>query len=167
MNKTRILIVDDEEDLRDVLAYQLKPLAAEIMTAENGRVAFELVKKNAFSVILSDISMPEMNGLEFLAQLRQAGFETPFVILTGFGDKTKAIEALRLGAFDFIDKPWDPEKLRETVRNALEHAALVQNLEAELGKAFADLKTADGLKNVEKSLLLMKAYKRQTRHKVG
>jgi DNA-binding NtrC family response regulator len=167
MSTARILIVDDEEDLRDVLTYQLHPLGAEIVTAENGRVGLELAKKTLFSAILSDISMPELSGLEFLAQLRKDGIETPFVILTGFGDKTKAVEALRLGAFDFLDKPWEPEKLRQTLKTAMEHGALLQSLEAELDKAFSDAKTAESLKNVQKSILLMKAYKKQIGQKVG
>jgi DNA-binding NtrC family response regulator len=167
MSPNKILIVDDEEDLRDVLTYQLKPLGVQITTAENGRLGLELAKTGDFGAILSDISMPEMNGLEFLAQLREAGFETPFVILTGFGDKAKAVEALRLGAFDFLDKPWEPEMLRQALQSALEHATLLQGLEQELQKAMQENKSIEHLRTMEKSILLMKEYRKQLRQKAG
>lgn len=132
MSEFRLLIVDDEEDLRDVLAHQLKALGAEIETAENGRVALEKVKSNQYDAILSDISMPEMNGLELLSRIREAGIDTPFVFITGYGDKVKAVEALRLGAFDFLEKPWEPERLRSAVRSALDYGSKLRGLAADL-----------------------------------
>lgn len=164
MEKARILIVDDEEDLRDVLAHQLRGLNATIDTAENGRTALGLAKQNWYDAILSDISMPEMSGLEFLAGLREKGVDSPFVFLTGFGDKSKALEALRLGAFDFMEKPWEPETLRTTMGKAVELGLRLRNLDAELEQILAGFQNItpqqrNELKSVQKSILLMKIHR--------
>jgi DNA-binding NtrC family response regulator len=164
MGTARILIVDDEEDLRDVLAHQLKPLGAEIVMAENGRQALDLVREHWFDTILSDISMPEMTGLEFLSRMRALGRETPFVILTGFGDKAKAVEALRLGAFDFMEKPWEPEQLRRTMSQAIELGSRLRDIEEELEGVLAGFKNAsdeqrEKVRSIQRSLILMKVHK--------
>lgn len=165
----RILVVDDEEDLRDVLSYQLKPLGVIVETAENGRIGLELAKKNGYCAILSDISMPEMSGLDFLAGLRKEGVETPFVILTGFGDKVKAVEALRLGAFDFLEKPWEPEKLRQSLKKAVEHGKLLREIEGDVKAAIDELGESvnDETVSARKKILLMKAIKKQSSKKAG
>jgi DNA-binding NtrC family response regulator len=164
MEKKRLLIVDDEEDLRDILAHQLKQLGAEIVLAENGRVALELVKAEKFDAVLSDISMPEMTGLEFLAGVRAFECQTPFVILTGFGDKSKAVEALRLGAFDFMEKPWDPDQLRRTINDAMELGVRMRSIEDELDAVLAGFRNIseeqrNQLRLVQRSLLMMKLHK--------
>lgn len=164
VDKARILIVDDEEDLRDVLAYQLRSLDAEIVMAASGRAALEAVKNSNFDAILSDISMPEMNGLEFLAQLRALGFETPFVFLTGFGDKAKAVEALRLGAFDFLEKPWEPEQLRNTMSKAIALGSQLHGFENDLERlleGFGNLteEQRQKVRSVQKALLVMKVHR--------
>lgn len=164
MSDTRILIVDDEEDLRDVLSHQLKGLGAKIELAENGRVALEKVASTWYDAILSDISMPEMNGLELLHGLRSLSLEIPFVILTGFGDKAKAVEALRLGAFDFLEKPWEPESLRRTMGRAIELGLRLRDLERELDEILAGFENVpeesrEKVRKIQKSLLLMKLHK--------
>jgi DNA-binding NtrC family response regulator len=164
MSDTRILIVDDEEDLRDVLSHQLRGLGAKIELAENGRVALEKVASTWYDAILSDISMPEMNGLELLHGLRSRSLEIPFVILTGFGDKAKAVEALRLGAFDFLEKPWEPESLRRTMGRAIELGLRLRDLERELDEILAGFENVpeesrEKIRKIQKSLLLMKLHK--------
>jgi DNA-binding NtrC family response regulator len=167
MSKARILIVDDEEDLRDVLEHQLKPLGCSIELAVNGREAFAKVEAARFDAILSDISMPEMNGLEFLAKVRERGIDTPFVILTGFGDKAKAVEALRLGAFDFLEKPWEPELLRATMKSAVDLGSMMRELDSDMEKMLETMKNASEeqrqqvrkMRDVQRSLLLMRIHK--------
>ncbi len=119
MHKT-LLIVDDEIDVRDTLAETLKTLGAEIYLAKDGIEALEIVKNNKIMAIISDVNMPNMKGTELLKSIRDLGFLTPFVILTAYGDKKMALEALRLGAFDFVDKPWSCEKLFSVTQKILE-----------------------------------------------
>jgi len=116
----KILIVDDEPDVQDVLADHLKSLGAQLSFASDGVVALDLLKKEAFDIVLCDIAMPNMNGLELLAEVRHHCLPATFVMLTGFGDREKILKALRLGAIDFLDKPFDSEKLKSTITNLIE-----------------------------------------------
>ncbi|MBL7542444.1 MAG: response regulator [Bdellovibrionaceae bacterium] len=115
-----LLIVDDEAVTRTVLCEYLRGLDVQIFVAHDGAEALEIVKKNKITAVLSDISMPKMKGTELLQQMRSLGYLTPFVILTAFGDKRTALEALRLGAFDFIGKPPERERLISVTRKILE-----------------------------------------------
>jgi FixJ family two-component response regulator len=119
MEKT-LLIVDDELEILETLVDSLDTLGAKIYTARNGQEALEIVKSKKIMVILSDVNMPTMKGTDFLKQVRALGLLTPFVILTAYGDKKMALEALRLGAFDFIDKPWSHEKLFSVLEKSFE-----------------------------------------------
>lgn len=117
--KSRLLIVEDDSDIRELLKYFLKDFVDEIVEAENGKRGLELVKTQEFDTILSDIEMPEMNGLKFLAYVRSLGKMTPFVVLTAHGDHSRALEALSLGAFDFITKDSKKKIFVESVCAAL------------------------------------------------
>lgn len=158
MGQTKILIVDDEEDLREVLEYQLSSLGAKIVLAANGREAFQLIQSSRFDAILSDITMPEMTGLDLLARVRGAGFDMPFVILTGFGDKTKAVEALRLGAFDFLEKPWDQETLVSTMRIAVEYGEKLRLLGEEMENLANTMAAAGNQSSSERAQSLSQMY---------
>jgi len=116
----RLLIVDDETDIREILRESLSDHVDLIFDAGNGEEALEKLKTVSVHAILSDINMPKMNGLEFLRNLRKMGKSTPFIVLTGFGDKQMAIEALRLGAFDFLEKPWKETDIIDVVDRAVE-----------------------------------------------
>ncbi len=169
----RILIVDDEADLREILVEQISTLkideglvgstlgSLQIDTAENGAVALKMATTNWYDAILSDINMPQMSGLEFLAELRASGFDTPLVFLTAFGDKGKAIEALRLGAMDFMDKPWKADELRRVMGQALGFGYRLRDLEDELERTIAGLgsipeEKRKQLRLIHRSLLLMR-----------
>ncbi len=115
-----LLIVDDEADIREVIKDTLINLDLHIDEAENGLEAKRLLETRTYDAILSDVNMPKMNGIEFLKYVRSENISTPFVILTAYGDKDLAIQALKLGAFDFIDKPWDLENMVQTVLKALD-----------------------------------------------
>lgn len=119
----RLLVVDDEEQLLEILVAELGelelPRGFQISTAKNGADALELIGKHPFEAVLTDIMMPVMSGLEFLHHARAAGHELPVIFLTGAINKDKAIEALRLGAFDILEKPWDREQLAHAVIQAL------------------------------------------------
>ncbi|HEY1079058.1 MAG TPA: response regulator [Bdellovibrio sp.] len=117
--KSRLLIVEDDSDIRELLKHFLKEFVDEIVEAENGSAALEYVKTQEFDTILSDIEMPQMNGLKFLAYVRSLGQMTPFVVLTAHGDHSRALEALSLGAFDFISKDSKKKMMIESVCAAL------------------------------------------------
>jgi DNA-binding NtrC family response regulator len=115
----RLLIVDDEADIREVLRESLASHVDLIFEASNGLEALERLKTNSVHAILSDVNMPKMTGLELLKTLRARGDETPFIVLTGFGEKKMVVEALRLGAFDFLDKPWKETDIIDVVERAI------------------------------------------------
>jgi YesN/AraC family two-component response regulator len=115
-----LLIVDDEPFLRDLLASKLQVFGAKILTAENGQVALDIIKNNQIDAVLTDIEMPVMTGIELLVKIRELGLLTPVVILTGVGDQATTLTALRLGATDFLDKPFDSKVIHDVMAKALE-----------------------------------------------
>jgi DNA-binding NtrC family response regulator len=131
-----LLIVDDEPDLVEVLQTVLGGVATEIRTASNGREALQIVREGGIDAIISDVNMPLMNGLQFLAEVRHLSMETPFVIISAFGDKANLLEALRLDATDFIDKPFSRDQVRKVVSQALEVGVALRNIQGELDLIF-------------------------------
>ena len=116
----KLLIVDDESDLLDIITDYLRNDVADIHRASNGLEALEKIRKESFDAVLSDINMPKMTGMELLTNIRKEGFLTPFIILTGYGDKKSAIDALKLNAYDFLEKPCDPIQIVQIVTKAIE-----------------------------------------------
>lgn len=163
-----LLIVDDEPGITHILNLLLKKHISQIKVASNGREALELVKAEHFDAVVTDINMPEMNGLDFLANVRYLGLETPFVILTAFADKENTREALRLGATDFVDKPFEPENIISILRKTVELGQLQKMIEAETEQMYnssnlpADAKIR--LRKIKQSIMMLKAsysiYKR-------
>ncbi len=139
-NKCSLLIVDDEADLRDLIAELCRELTDDVTTASDGVEALDLIRKKKFHAILSDINMPRMNGLQLLAEIRALGLDTPFIILSAYGDKKNTVEALRLGAADFIDKPFDDEKLLQTLAVSLDVGIALEDAKKELTVVAEDLK---------------------------
>lgn len=136
--KGSILLIDDEEDLLEILVRVLKPLGAEIYTATNGKQALEIISTGKIDVVLSDINMPIMNGLELLAILRSRGNEIPFIFLTGNADLDKAIEAMRLGAIDLLTKPFGREVLLQKMSKALEYGLALKEIELEIAEFYEE-----------------------------
>lgn len=122
----KILIIDDEAAIRGALKEILEYESFEVSEAEDGISALKIVDKEQFDLIFCDIKMPKMDGLEVLEKLKEKGIETPVVIITGHGTVDTAVEALKKGAYDFIQKPLDLNRVLVTVRNASNQTALVQ-----------------------------------------
>ena len=137
--KATLLIAEDEEDLRDNYAALLEPLGIEMLMAANGREAFNLLQTNMVHAVLSDISMPDVNGMELLRLTRENDCDVPFLFVSAYGDRQNTLEALRLGANDFIDKPFKASELREKVQWAIELDLLVRKVEQELELATKNL----------------------------
>ena len=116
----KIIVIDDERSIRTTLKDILEFEGHTIVAAENGAVGFDAIQKEHFDVIFSDIKMPEMDGIELLSKLKETGVETPIVMISGHGDIETAVDCIRNGAFDFIEKPVGLNRLLATLRNALE-----------------------------------------------
>ena len=122
----KILIIEDEEQIRRVL---LRVLSDEdknfdVKEAVDGKEGLSFIKKENFDLILCDIKMPKMDGIEVLQEAKKIKFSSPFIMLTGHGNIDTAVEAMKLGAYDFISKPPDLNRLITAVRHALENKSL-------------------------------------------
>jgi DNA-binding NtrC family response regulator len=126
----KILVIDDERAIRNTLKEILEFEGYTVDVAENGRAGLERALAGAYDLIFTDIKMPEMDGMEFLHAyhegMAQHGEEAPVVVITGHGSVDSAVDALKGGAFDFIQKPLDLNRLLVTSKHALEHKSLVQ-----------------------------------------
>ncbi len=118
---TKILIIEDEEPIRRVLVKILteENSAFVLSEAEDGKQGIKLINDEEFDLILCDIKMPKMDGLEVLEQAKKSGISTPFIMLTGHGNVETAVHAMKIGAYDFIPKPPDLNRLLISVRNAI------------------------------------------------
>jgi two-component system nitrogen regulation response regulator NtrX len=121
----KILIIDDERSIRNTMKDILEFEKHKVSLAENGRAGLDVALSNSFDLIFSDIKMPEMDGIEFLEQLKSKDVDTPVVMISGHGSIETAVECIKKGAFDFIEKPVDLNRLLITVRNALDKSVLV------------------------------------------
>ena len=126
----KILVIDDERAIRNTLKDILEFESYTVDVAENGRLGLEKALSGTYDLIFTDIKMPEMDGIEFLhayrAGIQQQGEEAPVVVITGHGSVDSAVESLKSGAFDFIQKPLDLNRLLLTTKHALDHKSLVQ-----------------------------------------
>ncbi|MFL2622477.1 MAG: sigma-54-dependent transcriptional regulator [Candidatus Marisimplicoccus sp.] len=124
---SKILIIEDEEPIRRVLVRILteEDSTFEIQEASDGKKGLDLIKKESFDLILCDIKMPKVDGIELLQRTRKTNLTLPFIMLTGHGNIETAVESMKLGAYDFISKPPDLNRLINSVRNALEKKELV------------------------------------------
>jgi len=124
---SKILIIEDEEPIRRVLVRILsdEDSSFEIQEASDGKKGIDLIKKESFDLVLCDIKMPKIDGIELLQRTRKTNSSLPFIMLTGHGNIETAVESMKLGAYDFISKPPDLNRLINSVRNALEKKELV------------------------------------------
>jgi len=126
----RILVVDDEESMRDVLSRMLSAEGYEVGRAEHGKEALRLLERDRFDFILCDIRMPELGGLEFLREFMERKIPGTVIMMSAFGSVETAVEAMKLGAYDFVSKPFMSDEILLTLRNAREREQLRQENEA-------------------------------------
>jgi DNA-binding NtrC family response regulator len=117
--KNKILVVDDEDALRTVLSGELVSEGYDVRTASDGDEAISSIQKEPFDLILLDIKMPRINGFEVLKFVKEKHPRTKVVMLTGFADLKNAIESKKLGAEDFVSKPYDLVDLLTTIERVL------------------------------------------------
>jgi len=126
----RILVVDDEPDMRWLVAGVLQAEGFEVVEAEDGQAALERVRAEAPAAVILDLRMPRLDGMAALGELRALAPHVPVIMLTAYGDIPTAVQAMRLGAYDYLTKPFHNEDLVLTVRRALERQALLGEVEA-------------------------------------
>ena len=124
MEEKRVLIVDDEESFRHMLSVILDKQGYAVDTASDGEQALDKMERGLFDEILCDIRMPRMDGIEFLRRAKEAQPESTIIMMSAYGTLDTAVEAMKLGAYDYIDKPFDLDELRLLIAKALETISL-------------------------------------------
>jgi CheY-like chemotaxis protein len=134
-----ILIVEDEQDIIDILADLLSPFCDKILTAGNGEEALKVIETvPEICAILSDIKMPKMDGLELLRQIRTDFNPVPFVILTACGDTKSYLQAIKLNATDFLEKPFDQNAVITTMQRAIAYGLEISKIERKLEEIYQE-----------------------------
>ena len=138
--KSRILVVDDEESIREFLEIMLKKEGYDPTCVEDGQQALDIFKKKTFDLIISDLQMPNMTGIELLRAIRDQDPDMLFMMITAFGTTETAVEAMKLGAYDYITKPFKIDEVRINIANALRSRNLEfenRSLKKELEKEYS------------------------------
>lgn len=134
-----ILVVDDDPDIREVLRDRLESLGYRVLPASNGKEGLELLEKQNPHMVLLDVEMPGMNGLQVLREIRKKGYDLTVVMVTAYGTIERAVQAMKEGAYDFIPKPFEPDHIALIVEKALERERLrrgVDLLTEEVGERY-------------------------------
>ena len=153
----KILIIEDEAAIRRVLTKILSEESDsyQVEEAEDGLVGIEKIKKDDFGLVLCDIKMPKMDGVEVLEAIKKIKPEIPVVMISGHGDLDTAVNTMRLGAFDYISKPPDLNRLLNTVRNALDRKELVvenKRLKKKVGKNYEMIGESDSISHIKEMI---------------
>jgi two-component system, NtrC family, response regulator PilR len=138
--RPKILVVDDEASIREFLQIMLKRERMVVEVAENGQVAWEKLQTQSFDLVISDIQMPEMTGIELLQKIKSRDQESLVLMITAFGTTDVAVQAMKLGAYDFLTKPFKLDDVKLRIQNALEKRTLVLDnvrLRKELGARYS------------------------------
>ncbi|WP_299062062.1 sigma-54 dependent transcriptional regulator [uncultured Polaribacter sp.] len=151
---SKILIIEDEAAIRRVL---IKIISEENETynveeAEDGLLGIEMIKNNDYDLILCDIKMPKMDGVEVLEKVKKIKPEVPIIMISGHGDLDTAVNTMRLGAFDYISKPPDLNRLLNTVRNALDTKTLIvenKRLKKKVSKSYQMIGKSDAISHIK------------------
>ena len=139
MKKGKILVVDDEEIIRDSLAEWLVDAGYEPLTAPDGLQALEVIRKADVDIMLADLKMPGIDGIELIKRARQIRPDLPAIIMTAYGTVSSAIEAMKAGAYDFMEKPFCPERVEILLTNLMSHQTVLKEniaLKRELERKF-------------------------------
>jgi two-component system, response regulator, stage 0 sporulation protein F len=121
----RVLVVDDEQNSREGLSKILTKEGYSVRTAENGKKALLEAENNSFDLIITDLRMPEMDGIEVLEKLRKKNKDIGVVIVTAYGEVNSYLKAMNLGAFEYLNKPIHLEELRRVINKALHESSKV------------------------------------------
>jgi DNA-binding NtrC family response regulator len=149
---SRILIIDDEKSIRRTLREILEYENFKVDEAGDGLEGLTMAQKEKYDMILCDIKMPKMDGMEALDKLMDAAIDAPVVMISGHGNIETAVEAVKKGAYDFIQKPLDLNRLLLTIRNAMDKSILVKEtktLKKKISKTFDMIGESEGIANIK------------------
>ena len=119
MSKGKILVIDDEDIVRTSCSRTLSPEGYEVKLAKNGSEGLKMAREDKFDLVLTDLKMPDMDGIEVLRIIKEQWPETEVIIVTGYQTVDTAVKAIKLGAYDYIEKPFTPDALISAVTEAL------------------------------------------------
>ena len=143
VNNTIVIVDDEEMVLTSLSSFLNLETDYNIMTFTSGKEALKYIENNNTDLVISDYLMPEMDGIQFLAKVRELKPEVPRIILTGYADKENAIKAINdVGLFQYIEKPWDNEDILIILRNGLERQQLLKKLNEkikQINEAYGEL----------------------------
>ncbi|MBI5875153.1 MAG: sigma-54-dependent Fis family transcriptional regulator [Deltaproteobacteria bacterium] len=122
-NKEKILVIDDEPGMREMFRRLLKDSV--VLLAKDGYEGIEIVKKEDPDIVISDLKMPKMDGIEVLKNIKEYNSTIPIILITAYATIETAVEAIKIGAYDYITKPFDPDVIEITIKNALQHKRLL------------------------------------------
>lgn len=151
----KILVIDDERSIRNTLKEVLEYENHQVELAADGLEGLETYKKGGFDVVLCDIKMPNMDGMEVLEKLFELGNDVPVVMISGHGNIDTAVEAIKKGAFDFIEKPLDLNRLLITIRNSLDKSTLITEtkvLKRKVSKTFDIVGQSEAINRVKEMI---------------
>jgi DNA-binding NtrC family response regulator len=151
----KILIIDDEASIRNTLREILEYEKYQVDEASDGEIGLEMLENNKFDVVLCDIKMPKLDGIEVLERSISSGVDTPFIMISAHGTIETAVEATKKGAFDFIQKPPDLNRLLLTLRNAQDKSHLVnetKTLKRKISKAYDIVGESDAINQVKETI---------------
>ena len=144
--KPSILIVDDEKRIRQVCSRLLTQEGYEVAQAENAEAGLDFIENRHFDIILLDLLMPGLPGMEALPRIRELHPDTVVIVITGYATLDHAVEAMKNGAFEFLSKPFSPEDLRVVITKAIEHIRTLNDISSEKSRMLAMLnQLADGV----------------------
>ena len=124
--KMKILVIDDERPIRSLMKEILDDEGHVTDVAEDGEVGLQMAEKERYDVIFCDIKMPNLSGEEVLGRLKDKGIDSPVVMISGHGDIDTAVKCIKLGAFDFLSKPLDLNRILITIKNATDKSNLMK-----------------------------------------
>lgn len=151
----KILVIDDEKSIRETLQDILEYEKHEVSLAEEGEQGIELFKENKYDVVLLDIKMPNMDGIEVLGNLFEIATDVPVIMISGHGNIDTAVESIKKGAYDFIEKPLDLNRLLVTIRNALDKSTLItetKKLKKKVNKTYDIIGESEAIQKVKEMI---------------
>ena len=149
---SKILVIDDERAIRNTLKEVLEYEKHEVELAEDGPTGLELFSSNSYDIVLCDIKMAKMDGIEVLGKISEASTDIPVIMISGHGNIDTAVEAIKKGAYDFLEKPLDLNRLLITIRNAMDKSSLItqtQVLKNKVSKMYEIVGASESIEQVK------------------
>src|SRR5262245_16704679 len=134
MKRTRILVIDDDQSMIELVEFHLRSHGYEVMSAMTGEMGLQLAESTPFNLIITDLLLPDLDGIEVVEKLKQMSPEAEIIMISGHGSVTKAVEATKAGAFFFVEKPVEFEELMVLIEKALERTRQAEEIKELRGR---------------------------------